>query len=88
VCISRALIDAGYEMPGLAHLSISSVDSEATLSVAARLTQYAWTHWDDPVDVRVTTTLPERLLVSMKLKSEILRFINIIVVIKFTSNLV
>jgi len=54
----RALIDAGYELPGFANLSTGDVDHEET-SLAARLTQYAWTHWDDPVDVRMKSQLTD-----------------------------
>ena len=53
----RALIDVGYELPGFANLSTGNVDHETSL--AARLTQYAWTHWDDPVDVRIKSQLTD-----------------------------
>jgi len=54
----RALIDAGYELPGFTNLSTGNVDHEET-SLAARLIQYAWTHWDDPVDVCIKSQLKD-----------------------------
>jgi len=53
---SRALISVGCELTGFARLSASNADVDET-SLAARLMQYAWTHWDDPVDVCIKQLL-------------------------------
>jgi len=44
------LLCEGYKLAGFARLSTSE-DYREEPSLAARLIQYCWTHWHDPVDV-------------------------------------
>ena len=50
--IYRSMLAEDYSLSGFAPMSAHS----ELKSVASRLMQYCWTHWDDPVDVSVTRT--------------------------------